>query len=343
MIAAATDRPSAGVLFSANDAVFDWSVGFLESFRAHNPDLPLAWIPFDDRVERLAGLAPRYGFTAFEDDSFARLEAIGRSLELGHSPYGPHWFRRFAAFWGPFERFLYLDCRQLVLCDLTEFLHGPAEYGFDLLHFDCTLDQVYESGELRRSFLRKGRGRGFNSGRWASRRGLFDLETLERRGAECVAVRDQLNPRNTDQFFLNYCCDTGTVPTGDGTNEAPAERPIRPGHFAEVMGDLCQSAWARQSGRVFRDEKGVYRRWDHGGEDHAKRAPILHWAGIGLSPAMPEAQLFYRYRNKAESAGTRATARLRHGLIRPAWRWADRARRQRQLNGLWHRLKGDGG
>lgn len=325
---------SSGAYFSANDAVFDWTVGFLESFRAHNPDLPLRWIPFDDRGDRIAALADEYQFTAFEDPSFDRLEAIGESLELGLTPYGPHWFRRFAAFWGPFERFIYLDSRQLVLCDLREFVEAPAEYGFDLLHFDCTLDQVYEPGEVRRAFLRRGRGRGFNSGRWASRRGLFDLETLERFGAECLAVRDQLNPRNTDQFFLNYCCDAGSV------REGRNERPIVAGHFAEVLGDLCQDAWARQPGRVYRDAAGVFRRWDHGGADHGKRVPILHWAGIQLSPTMPEAELFYTYRNRREPAARRALRSLRRRAERPALRLADRLRRQRQMNTLWHRLRG---
>ena len=329
------DRPD-GLLFSGNDAVFDWAVGFLESVRAHNPSLPLALIPFDGRCDRLHALAGRYDFRVFEDPAFGRLEAIGESLELGLTSYGPRWFRRYAAFWGPFGRFLYLDCRQLALCDLRELIAAPATHGFDLLHFDCAIDQVYEPGPLRSGFLRAGRGRGFLSGLWASRRGLFSLEDLERHAADCLKVRDELNARNTDQAFLNYCCDAGTVAEGDGS------RPIRTGHFAEVLGDCCRDAWARQPGRAVRDAAGVYRRWDHGGIDHGKRIPILHWAGMGLSPAMPEAELFFSYRNRSESRSRRAAAAATHAAARPVLRTADRLRRNRAINTLWHRLRGDG-
>ncbi|NNJ24392.1 hypothetical protein LzC2_04490 [Planctomycetes bacterium LzC2] len=328
------------MLFSANDAVFDWTVAYLESYRAHNPDLPLAWMPFDDRCERVAALADDYAFTTYEDPAFERLEAIGRTLDLGLTAYGPRWFRRYAAFWGPFERFVYQDCRQLVLCDLTEFVGASEQYGFDLLHFDCAIDQVYEPGPVRREFLRRGRGRGFMSGQWASRRGLFDLETLERFAEECVAVREQMNPRNTDQFFLNYCCDAGTTVSDEANDEAGGERPIVTGHFAEVLGDLCRDAWVRQPGRVYRDQAGVARRWDHGGIDHGKRVPILHWAGLPLSPAMPEAELFYSYRNRRDGAGRRSIDALRRRASRPLLRLADKARRQRQINTLWHRLRG---
>ena len=318
-----------GVYFSANDGALDWAVAFLESFRDHNPGLPLALIPFDERCDRLRNLSERYRFGLFEDPAFGRLETIGERLELGHTSYGPRWFRRYAAWWGPFERFLYLDCRQLVLCDLTEFVTAPGRLGFGLLHFDCAVGQVYEPGPLRTAFLRVGRGRGFNSGRWASRRGLFSLGELEALADDCVRLRGELNPRNTDQAFLNYCCDAG----------APGRAPVRCGHFAEVFGDLCESAWARQPGGVYQDAAGVFRRWDHGGTDHRKRVPILHWAGLPLSAAMPEAELFFAHRDRGRSAARRAGGRLGRRAARPALRLADRLRRHRGFNTLWHSLR----
>jgi hypothetical protein len=120
---------------------------------------------------------------------------------------------------------------------------------------------------VRTAFLREGFARGFLSRLWASRRGLFSLADLEDLTRQMLTVRDQLNPRNTDQAFINFCCDS---------------RRVRMGRISDLIGDLAFSCWARQPGRVYEDANGVWRIWDHGGNDHNKRLMLLHWAGQGL-------------------------------------------------------------
>ncbi len=268
-----------GVCFSANDVVYDWTIAFLNSFRKFNPDLRLILIPFNEQCSRLLQLQDRYNFEVFIDPSFERLEAIGQSFELGHTPTGPYWFRRYAAFWGPCDRFMYLDVRQVILADLTPFITALDEFDFELLHYDCAIDQVYESGEFRQQLLRQGKGRGFNSGRWAARKGLFSIDDFEQLATEALKIREQLNPRNTDQAFINYCCDL---------------KHIQYGHFAEVIGGICQNAWARQSGKIYEIDR-IYRLWDYGGLEHKKQVILVHWAGCKLSATMPHRNLFDRY------------------------------------------------
>lgn len=273
-----------GVYFSANDVVYDWAIAFLNSFRTFNPDLRLLLIPFNDDCDRLLKLQNTYNFEIYTDPSFERLEAIGKAFELGHTPTGPYWFRRYAAFWGPCDRFMYLDARQVVLADLKPTIQSLDDYDFDLLHFDCAINQVYEPGELRRGLLKQGKARGFNSGRWASRKGLFTLEEFEQFATDALQVREQLNPRNTDQAFLNYCCDM---------------KPIRYGHVAEVMGNSCQTSWARRTGSIY-CESGKYYTWDYGGLDHKRQILLLHWAGIKLSPAMIHCSLFNSFKGSPQ-------------------------------------------
>jgi len=100
-----------GVYFSANDRVLPWATAFLNSFRRFNPDLPLYLIPFNQSCDELIKLSEKYKFKIYRDSSFARLEKIGQDFELGHADYGPYWFRRYAAFWGPLDEFMYLDAR----------------------------------------------------------------------------------------------------------------------------------------------------------------------------------------------------------------------------------------
>jgi hypothetical protein len=314
--------PPRGVFFSANDAVLDWTLAFLNSFRASNPDLPLTLIPFDEKSDATRRLSPEYGFDVYEDAAFARLEEIGRRLELGLTAHGPHWFRRFAAFWGPYANFLYLDARQVILAPLDGFLDAPAGYGLDFVHYDTAIDQVYEPGAFRVDLLSKG-ARGFNSGRWASRRGILTLEELEHFGEQAALHRSNLNSRNTDQAFLNLCVDL---------------KGLKHGHIAELEGDLCTSGWARQPGSIYRDATGSWRLWDHGGLDHKKRMILLHWAGISRKRGLPHTAIFHRYRTMRMTSG-RSTA-FAAGVANDAVRRAAYAPlRLRAVNRIVHKLK----
>ena len=271
---------SIGIYFSANDDVIAWTLPFLTSLRTYNPDIELCLIPFDANCQETKALSKRFHFEVYEDESFAALEAIGSNLELGHSAYGPYWFRRYAAFWGPFERFLYLDARQVVLADLMPFVMSTQTFELDFVYYDTALDQVYEQGQMRLDFLRQGGARGFNSGRWASRKGLFRIEDFEVLGDAQVAVREQLNQRNTDQAFINYCCDS---------------RKVSMAKISDLLGNTVSCGWARQPGQPYLDSSGVWRLWEHGGNDHKKQLLLLHWAGYTQGDRLPNVWLSKRF------------------------------------------------
>lgn len=317
-----SDGARIGVYFSANDRVYPWARAFLASFRAHNPDLELVLIPFDDHCDRLLALSDLYDFSVYDDGSFPRLEAIGEALELGHTPTGPRWFRRYAAFWGPLDRFFYLDARQVVLADLRPAIEALHAYGFDFLYYDCELDQVYEPGPWRRDLLRRGRGRGFNSGRWVARRGLFSLADFERFSREAVALREQLNPRNTDQAFINYCVD---------------HSDLRVGHLADVLGGVVSRGWARQRGRLYR-EGADWRLWDHGGLDHNKRLILLHWAGYRRLESIPHYSLFLRYYTRGQGFLSTRWFALGATLRRIPLLLLGRARAAKTINSAYRQL-----
>jgi hypothetical protein len=312
-----------GVYFSSNDMVLDWAVAFLSSFRRFNPDLHLRWIPFGDNVDKTRKLIDNFGVHVHESSDYSQLEEIGKKLELGYSVVGPFWFRRYAAFSGPLSKFLYLDCRFLVLTDLRPMIEAPGRFGLDLVHYDCALDQVYSAGRLRRQFAREQLTRGFLSGAWASSQGVFSIRELIQYGSECEELRDQLNARNTDQSFINYCCN---------------KKRVKIGHFAELIGDMCQDAWSRQPGYVYRAPDG-YRRWDFGGLNHKKRVPLLHWAGTRLSHAMPEAELFYSFRDAEFGWLKRSIRKVGRAIVRPVLKLANALRANRWLNQTYHRIR----
>jgi len=307
-----------GVYFSANDRVLPWATAFLNSFRRFNPDLPLYLIPFNQSCDELIKLSEKYKYKIYRDSSFARLEKIGQDFELGHADYGPYWFRRYAAFWGPLDEFMYLDARQLVLTNIEPFVTAPKRYGYDFMFYDCAIDQVYENGPIRRSFLKKGMGRGFLSGCWISKKGLFSMKEFEQLAKAALLVRHQLNPRNTDQAFINFCCD---------------KKEVCYGQIAEVLGNYCKQGWAGQRGNVY-EQNGSYYLWDHGGLNHKKQLFMLHWGGIQLSPSMPERKLFLEFLNK-----NTLLQRSSDLLKLPGQQLYKTIRKSRWINSQYHALR----
>lgn len=306
-----------GVYFSANDAVYDWAVAFLNSFRQFNPELELFLIPFDDKYSKLNSLSSKYNFNVYLDTSFTRLEKIGLSLELGYSSYGPNWFRRYAAFWGPLDHFMYIDARFVILSDLKPFLQLLGQTGNDLLYNDTAIDQVYNYGPLRTELINNGKSKGFLSGAWTSKKGTFTLEEFEQYGKEALKYRNQLNARNSDQAFINYCCD---------------RKSIKLVKQSELVEDFCHCAWAGQGGHIYIDSSLQYRLWNYGGLDHKKRLFLLHWAGYPLSPIMPESALFLKFSDY--SFVKKIIFRFKVVFLLPQL-----LIRNRHINQLYHRLK----
>lgn len=317
-----SDRPHAiGVFVLANDKVFDWLSAFVTSYRTYNPELPLRLIPFDQRSARCEAFVREHGGEVFRDDeAFERLERFGASVETGKTPSGPHWFRRFAAFDGPFDSFAYLDCRMLVLADIAHFASAPVRYDVPLVHYDVDINQVYETGEYRTGVCRRGLGRGFLSGLWASRKGLFSIDQMAAAAEAVTRLRCQMNPRNTDQFFLNYLCDT------HGINVC---------HIADLDGRLVHSAWAHERGSIYEDRTGVWRRWDFFGRDHGRQLLFLHWAGFHLRPSMPHFSLHRQFRRPARPRWVHVLENVVGIAGRIGWA----IRGNRQINTTYHAIR----
>ncbi len=310
-----------GAYVLANDEVYEWTVAFLESFRTHNPDLPLYLIPFDERCDRLSDRQSTYKFQVFRHESFGFLESIGERLELGVTPIGPHWFRRFASVWGPLDEFIYLDCRMVVLADVAPLISALDAYECDFLHFEGGLDQVYDAGPIRTELVVDHRAQGFNSGRWITKKGVFSRAQMKAAADDLVEHRDQMNRRNTDQFFLNYLVHTSDV---------------RYASVHDLMPEVSRLTWPRIPGTIYRDGDS-YKVWSHGRPEHDTQVVLMHWAGIGKSPGMERRWLFRRFWFRSKSVGERAGLWVREVFLLPIlalWAVLRRSRWVHRLYGL---------
>lgn len=276
-------HPSRGIITLGNDAVVEWLIALFESVRCRGPlrDVPLVVIPFDDEVQQLRRLAPRYGVEVMDSDELTGLDSIGFELCPGR-PVQAKMFRKFAALWGPWEQTLFLDSDVVVVDDLESTFAGSV--GWDFVYFDHAVDDVF--GTRDRQLLGLGPGdvpRGAIAGAWVSRRGAFSLSDLEaavplaRRVAEVVTVMNE-------QVVLNLMLETSTK---------------RIASSGALGAGLAGSTWVGSV--VERDRDGGWRAEEG-------RVPFLHWAGNTLTPWMPHKKTFVQFRLMSESS---ALGRLR--------------------------------
>lgn len=251
-----------GVYFLANDAIFDYAVAFLNSFRASNPHIPLCLVPFDDEHARVARLAARYGFEQWSDDGeLRRCDAISQAFHDG-ATWGH--YRKLALWNGPFDEFLYIDADTVVL-EPVDFVFGHlGSYDFVTSHSNIAgirrwvwKDSIYSTSVLAPEQIDYAASTGF----FASRRGLIDPARVRGDLANLVAMAEHMELTCREQPLLNYLVVTSGRPCSSLSR------------IAEETGDptIPQEQWAGgeigevQAGRLIPSQ--------------VERVLLVHWAG----------------------------------------------------------------
>ncbi len=133
-----------GIYTLANDAVYDQLVALLNSIETNvDPNIPVCVIPFDDRLNRVKEeIDLRPNVTLFQDQSsIDRWENFARQFVSAHpeakrsNQSHPRWYRgklhrKFVAFDGPFERFIFFDGDSLAMKPVTDVLARLETYDF---------------------------------------------------------------------------------------------------------------------------------------------------------------------------------------------------------------------
>jgi hypothetical protein len=282
-----------GVYTMGNDLYVDWTLAFLQSFRESNPATELIFIPFDDPIDRIARLASKYDFKLFDDAPLLRrLERVGTAL-FPHSPFQAKCFRKFAAFQGPFDYFLYLDADIVVLSVVEEWLQRIVASGVDFAFFDTSPEWVYPNAEFKAHMVREYNARCFAAGAFASRSGLISVGEVEGLIPIHASIKSGLSGAG-DQPYMNYMIDT---------------KRLKVAAAGEVIPEFGPPCWAGQTldpGPGEESENAYARAFVRG-----KSLPFLHWAGFKCQNSIPNVGFFRHYRLAAESSWFRRRTWLR--------------------------------
>lgn len=179
-----------GICTLANDTVSNQLIALLNSIEVIlGSNIPVCIYPFDEQIHQIkAEIARRPNVFMYEDmasiqrwDKFMESAAPDRLNRKKFRLYGAH--RRFCAFDGPFENFIYMDADTLVMNSLDAVFQQLEESDFVVYDFQFTdptkvyniqspkLIKVFEQNRIDSEI--------FCSGFYGSKQGLFDQNTRE--------------------------------------------------------------------------------------------------------------------------------------------------------------------
>jgi hypothetical protein len=324
-VSSVIQAPGEGVVCLANDGIIDGLIALCASLRAHNPDLPLTVIPFDSSVTRTRRVVKNFGYEIYEGPSLETMDSLGARYWPGET-WRPHAMRKFCAFWGPYERFLFLDADIVVLRPLEEYFEAFRACSAPVMYFQTDVSMVY-CGRMREQMTASGLTVGFQTGVFMGRRGTFRADELETLVEECGAHRDGFVDI-LEQTFLNYAVDVAGLAKVNAHQTVP-----------DVV-----DAWAGMRLRRTRDGFVLD---DARTPQSGRPVTLIHWGGYSLGPFMPYRRTFLAYR----LAGATRAQRIGHiagALLTSAGRAARRSplylvHRWRKLARNWMASRGYSG
>lgn len=190
---------SLGIYTLANDMVYDQLIALLNSIKVNvDPDIPVCIIPFDNRLELVKReVAARSNVTLFDDlSSIARWEDFSHKFVAAHPEakrtmrkhsrwYQGKLHRKFSAFDGPFDKFVFFDADSLAMkpvtdvftrLDSNDFVFDDWEHKKSKTQAALNIELIEETTSLTESDIRS---KLHCSSFFGSKRGIFGKEELD--------------------------------------------------------------------------------------------------------------------------------------------------------------------
>jgi len=187
-----------GIYTLANDRVYDQLIALLNSIRVNiDASIPICVIPFDQHIERVQKEVDiRPNITLFRNsESINRWEKFAHEFVESHPEAQksreshPRWYRgklhrKFAAFDGIFEKFVFFDCDSLAMKPVTavfeklemfDFVFDDWENAKSQSQAALNIQLIQSTGLFTESQIRPAL---HCSSFWGSKHGIFGIEEL---------------------------------------------------------------------------------------------------------------------------------------------------------------------
>lgn len=272
---------NSGLYITANDRVIGQAIALLKSIRLYDSEIPIVLIPYDENYhEAFRVLSDSYGVQIYEGLDF--IERLSENLQkiFGQEFFArPNQFRKQACWFGPFEKFLYIDTDVVVFERISNQLAYLQDHDFiccDYQHKgglrNVFSDKVLEENVFSETELLDL----FNGGFWGSKRGLLSESDLYETFAECAAHPEyfDFSEKTSDQPIINYMI-LKRIANRFNIVRRPGQAP---------------GSWAGSSHFQVLEDYRVF--------DPKVDQPLqyLHWAGIRIQPGCPYWEVWKHYR-----------------------------------------------
>ncbi|NJR50820.1 MAG: methionine synthase [Leptolyngbyaceae cyanobacterium CSU_1_3] len=217
---------SRGIYTLANDVVYDQLIALLNSIEANvSSDIPVCVIPFDDRLDRVQkAISTRPNVTLFDNQtSLDRWENFARQFAQFHpeakrtAQSHPRWYqgklhRKFAAFDGSFDEFIFYDGDSLAMkpvedifekLQTNDFIFNDWEHKKPHENAALNIVEIERSSSFKESEIRP---KLHCSSFFASKRGIFNPEETLLLQSRLQAEAGWVNGQGwwDDAFLFNY-------------------------------------------------------------------------------------------------------------------------------------------
>ena len=270
---------SCGIYIVANDRVGENAIALLNSIRLYDPDIDIFLIPFDENHQDIANtLNKLHQVKLFPDLDFLEqlTQKIATIFDRDFLAL-PNKMRKLVTWFGPLEKFLYIDTDIIVFEKLSKVLEHLETADFlccDYHHSGRGLKDIFSPVIQEKSiFTETELADVFNSGFWGSKKGAISESRLYELLTDCANHREyfDFSRQTTDQPILNYIV-LKSMPQRLNLVKLDANVP---------------GSWA--GSKHFEQKDAVL-------YDRGKRLMYLHWAGTPMQPGGPYRDLWEHYR-----------------------------------------------
>jgi hypothetical protein len=200
-----------GIYLVANDKVMENAIALLKSIRYYDPEVRVCLVPFDENYHKVAAALVKQGVEIFPNLEFVE-DFTNKIAEIFDRDFLalPNKMRKFALWFGPFDEFLYLDTDIIVFEKIANILDYLADFEFiccDYHYKNRRLADIFSPLILEKKIFTESELQDvFNSGFWASKKGIFSEKELYELLTECAQHREyfDFSAKTTDQPILNY-------------------------------------------------------------------------------------------------------------------------------------------
>ena len=300
-----------GIYIVANDKVSENAIALVKSIRYHDPDVRIVLVPFNEQYHEVLGTLAEQKVEIFPDLEFVDkfTQKIAEIFDRDFLAL-PNKMRKFVLWFGPLDEFLYIDTDIIVFEKIVDTLNYLSQYEFiscDYHYKNRKLADIFSPVVIEQNlFSEEALQDVFNSGFWASKKGIFSEEELYGILTECSQHREyfDFSSKTTDQPILNYTILKSTQ---------------KRFNLVKLSDDEAGS-WA--GSRHFVEK-------DHILYDGEKPLRYLHWAGTPMVAGGMYRELWEYYRYLGETKPPAVSAPIKSNSF-----W------QKFVNKALHVLKG---